>query len=188
MPCLQARRSPLMEKLRNDFPQARFVFQSFPLPKLHPWAVRAASYLDCIPRSTTRIRPSPSLMPSMTHQKEIEDRRAQDRCRRQNHHRRCRRHRATCATTRSMAGADPAKTQTCAEAPATAERIKRSELLGSRIAVTGTPTLFINGRRIGNPTAAQYEALKTVVSLRGRTSYRRQVDCRFRSHQCPNET
>ncbi len=40
-----------MEKLRTDFPQARFIFQSFPLAQLHPWAVRASSYLDCIARS-----------------------------------------------------------------------------------------------------------------------------------------
>ncbi len=41
-----------MEKLRNDFPQARFVFQSFPLVRLHPWAERASAYLDCIARAT----------------------------------------------------------------------------------------------------------------------------------------
>ena len=43
--------APVLERLRSDFPQARFVFQSFPLPQLHPWAVRAASYLDCMARS-----------------------------------------------------------------------------------------------------------------------------------------
>ena len=32
--------APLMAKLHDDFPEARFVFQSFPLPQLHPWAVR----------------------------------------------------------------------------------------------------------------------------------------------------
>ncbi len=64
-----------------------------------------------------------------------------------------------------MAGADPAKTQTCAEAPATAERINRSEQVGKVVAVTGTPTLFVNGRRVGNPSAAQYEGLKTLVAF-----------------------
>jgi protein-disulfide isomerase len=63
------------------------------------------------------------------------------------------------------AGADPAKTQTCAESPATAERITRSENLGKSVVVTGTPTLFINGRHVGNPGAAQYEALKAVVTF-----------------------
>ncbi len=40
--------APVMEKLRSDFPQARFVFQSFPLAHCIHGRVRAASYLDCI--------------------------------------------------------------------------------------------------------------------------------------------
>ncbi len=64
-----------------------------------------------------------------------------------------------------FSGADPAKTQSCAETPATAERILRSQQLGQKIGITGTPTLFVNGRRIGNPGAAQYEALKAVVAF-----------------------
>ncbi len=39
---------PAVEKLQADFPQARFVFQSFPLEQLHPWATMAAQYLDCM--------------------------------------------------------------------------------------------------------------------------------------------
>src|SRR5208337_4076133 len=42
--------APIIQKLRNDFPEARFIFQSYPLAQLHPWAVRASSYLDCIAR------------------------------------------------------------------------------------------------------------------------------------------
>jgi protein-disulfide isomerase len=64
-----------------------------------------------------------------------------------------------------MSGADPSATQTCAESPATAERITRSQLLGQSIGITGTPTFFINGRRIGNPSVAQYEALEAVVAF-----------------------
>jgi protein-disulfide isomerase len=154
---------PVAEKLRKDFPQARFVFQSFPLEKLHPWAVRASSYLDCIARSNEDQ--SFTFMEAVfTHQKEIEDAVRKtgadgkatiddalvtERLRRYT----------------EMAGADPAKTQACAEAPATAERITRSQALGQSISVTGTPTLFINGRRVGNPSAAQYEALKSVVTF-----------------------
>ena len=63
------------------------------------------------------------------------------------------------------AGADPGATQLCADSPATSERLTRSELLGQSVGVTGTPTIFINGRRIGNPSAARYEALKGVVAF-----------------------
>lgn len=154
---------PTMEKLRTDFPQARFVFQSFPLVNLHPWAMRASSYLDCISRGD-QDQAFSFMGAVFTHQKDIDDA--------------VRKTDAAGKTTiddaavteklrhyTEMAGADPAKIQTCAEAPATAERLTRSEMLGQEVAVTGTPTLFINGRRVGNPSAAQYEALKAVVGF-----------------------
>jgi protein-disulfide isomerase len=154
---------PIMEKLRTDFPQARFVFQSFPLAQLHPWAVRASSYLDCIARSN-QDQAFKFMASVFNDQKDIEtavrktdasgkttidDAAVTERLR----------HYA------ETAGAIPAKTQSCAETPATAERITRSQLLGQSLAVTGTPTLFINGRHVGNPGAAQYEALKAVVTF-----------------------
>jgi protein-disulfide isomerase len=154
--------APVLEKLRTDFPQARFVFQSFPLAQMHPWAVRAASYLDCIARSNPD-HASTYIDAIFSHQKEIE-----------NAVRKTGPDGKTtvddAAVTERLryyvewAGADPAKTQSCAETPATAERIARSQQLGQSIGITGTPTLFINGRRIGNPGGAQYEALKAVVA------------------------
>jgi len=155
--------APTMEKLRTDFPQARFVFQSFPLSQMHPWAVRASSYLDCIVRSN-QDQAFTFIDTVFTHQSEMEtavrktdaagkttvdDAAVTERLR----------HYA------EMAGADPAKTQACAENPETAERITRSVAVGQALGVTGTPTLFINGRRVGNPGGAQYEALKAVVNF-----------------------
>lgn len=155
--------APTMEKLRADFPQARFMFQSFPLAQLHPWAVRASSYLDCVARSN-QDQAFIFIDAVFTHQTEIEtavrktdaagntkvdDAAVTERLR----------------YYALMAGADPAKTQACAETPATAERITRGELLGKSLAVTGTPTLFINGRRVGSLGAAQYETLKAVVAF-----------------------
>lgn len=155
--------APVLEKLRNDFPQARFIFQSYPLAQMHPWAVRAASYLDCIARSN----PEHALTfidAIFGHQKEIENavrktgsdgKITVD----------------SAAVTERLryyvewAGADPAKIQSCAETPATAERIQRSTQLAQSLSINGTPTLFINGRRIGNPGSSQYEALKAVVAF-----------------------
>jgi protein-disulfide isomerase len=153
--------APTMEKLRKDFPQARFVFQSFPLPQ-HPWAVRASSYLDCIAREN-QDQAFTFLDAVFTHQKEIEDA--------------VRKTDATGKTTvddaavaeqlrkyTAMAGADTAKIEACAATPETSERITRSQLLGKAVGVTSTPTLFLNGRRVGSPRADQYEALKGVVN------------------------
>jgi len=154
--------APLMAKLREDFPQARFVFQSFPLPQ-HPWAVRASSYLDCIAREN-QDRAFAFIEAVFTHQKETEDAvRKTDASGKATVDdaavaERLRQHAA-------MAGAEPVKTEACAATPATAERIVRSQELGKSVGVTGTPTLFLNGRRVGSPTAAQYEALKGVVSF-----------------------
>lgn len=154
---------PLMQRLRDDFPETRFVFQSFPLPELHPWAVRAASYLDCIQRSTPD-HAFTFIEAVYDHQKDIETAvRKTDAAGKTTID--------PAAVTQQLrnyteyAGADPAKTQACAESPATAERIKRSEQLGDAVDVAGTPTIFVNGRRIGNPTPAQYEGLKSIVTF-----------------------
>lgn len=157
--------APVMQKLRNDFPNARFVFQSFPLVALHPWALRAAAYLDCI----TRSKPDHAFTfidAVYSHQKEIEsDVRKTDAAGKVTID-----DAAVTANLRrytDWAGADMDKTQACAESPATAERVNRSLELGQSLGVTGTPTIFINGRRIGNPSTTRYDALKTVVAYEG---------------------
>lgn len=153
--------APVMDRLRNDFPQARFVFQSFPLPQ-HPWAMKAASYLDCIGRANSD-QAFAFIDAVFAHQKEIEDA--------------VRKTDASGKTTVDdaavaerlrqytvAAGADTAKIEACAATQETSERITRSELLGKDVVVTSTPTVFLNGRRIGSPRADQYEALKGLVT------------------------
>ena len=151
-----------MEKLRNDFPQARFVFQSFPLPQ-HPWAAKAAAYLDCIGRENPD-QAYAFIDSVFSHQKEIEDA--------------VRKTDAAGKTTvddaavterlhqfTSGAGGDPVKVQACAEKPETSERILRSQTLGKEVGVNSTPTLYFNGRRIANFNSSQYEALKAIASF-----------------------
>jgi protein-disulfide isomerase len=149
-------------RLRNDFPNARFVFQSLPLGELHPWAVRASSYLDCIARDSND-RGFTFIDAVYSHQRDIESEvRKTDASGKTTIDDR--------AVTEQMrkftewAGADPAKIQACAESPATAERVKKSVAVAQSVGVTATPTLFVNGRRIGDPGAVQYEGLKQVVS------------------------
>jgi len=154
--------APVMEKLRNDFPQARFVFQSLPLSNLHPWAQRASAFLDCIAR-TTPDHAFTFIEAIYGHQKEIEaavrksapdgkpiidDAAVTEQLRHYS----------------EWAGANPASIASCVATPETAQRLMRSEQLAHTLGVTSTPTLFINGRRVGNPSAAQYEALKAVIS------------------------
>lgn len=153
--------APLMDRLRTDFPQARFVFQSFPLPQ-HPWAVKAASYLDCIGREN-QDQAFTFIDAVFTHQKEIEDAvRKTDASGKTTVDEAAVAERLRQYTT--MAGADAAKVEACAATPETSERITRSELLARDVGVNSTPTLFLNGRRIGNPRADQYDALKGLVT------------------------
>jgi protein-disulfide isomerase len=154
--------APVMEKLRNDFPEARFVFQSFPLTMLHPWALRASEYLDCIARAQPDLAFT-FIDAVFSHQKDIEamvrktDANGKTTVDDADVTERLRHYTET-------AGADAAATQKCAESPATLDRIARSEQVGQALGITGTPTIFINGRRIGNPSGARYDALKGVVT------------------------
>ena len=153
----------VMEKLYADFPNARFVFQSFPLVALHPWALRASNYLDCIARSSQE-QAANFINSVYSHQKEIEsivrrtgvdgkptidDAEVTGRLRHYS----------------ETAGADPAKIQACAESPDTAARVSRSIALGQSLHVNGTPTLFVNGRLVGNPGGVPYDALKALISF-----------------------
>ena len=48
-----------------------------------------------------------------------------------------------------------------------ADRVERSMELGKKMDVTGTPTLFSNGRRIMNITGMPFESLKKIVEFTG---------------------
>jgi len=162
--CPSCRESqPIMEKLYEEYPNARFVFQSFPLVTLHPWAFRAAAYMDCIARSN-QDQAFTFAQSVFLHQKEIEsivrrtDNEGKPRVDDAEVTGRMRHYTET-------SGADPAKIQACAESPETSARIDRSYALGTSIGVNGTPTIYVNGRLVGNPKAVPYEALKAVINF-----------------------
>lgn len=154
---------PIMDKLFADFPDARFVFQSFPLSTLHPWAFRAAAYLDCISRSN-QDQAYTFAESVYSHQKEIESiirRTGNDGKPKVDDAEVTGRLRHYTETS----GADPSKIQACSESPETTARVNRSYALGQALGVTATPTLYVNGRMVGNPGAVPYEALKAVISF-----------------------
>lgn len=155
--CRQA--EPVMEKLQQDFPNVKFVFQSFPLEMMHPWALSAAKYLDCIQRSNNE-QAWTFLQAVYTHQPEIEqgvrvpaggidENAITERMNRYV----------------TMAGADSAKIAACVGNPETAARIQKSFELGTTLRVTGTPTLFVNGRMVQTINQQQYEPLKNLVQF-----------------------
>src|SRR5579859_1164666 len=102
---------PVMEKLAADFPQVRYVFQQFPLPaSMHPWALKAAEYADCV----SRLSPSAFwkyIDSIFENQGSIAAATAEDKLK----------------ELAGTAGLDAAKISACAALPQTEARIKKSQ-------------------------------------------------------------
>ncbi len=139
---------PIVDRLLNDEPNARLIFQSFPLAQLHPWAMEAASYLDCIYRTDNQAAVT-FLQTIYEHQGEITKENATEKLKEYT----------------QQVKMDPAKVAACAATPATRERIQKGIDLGHALQVTGTPTLFINGRPVGNVGGVPYDTLKSLVEF-----------------------
>lgn len=139
---------PTIEKLLSDEPNVRFVFQQFPLTQIHKWAFKAATYGDCIARENNAAFWK-FVKTVYDNQESVTEANADPKLREYT----------------SAAGANAAAIATCAANPATGERVNRSMELGKALEVTGTPTLFINGRKIANLGGIPYEVLKRLVEF-----------------------
>jgi protein-disulfide isomerase len=139
---------PTVEKLLADEPNARFVFQNFPLPS-HNWAFKAASFADCVARENNAAYWK--FVDSVYNQQQnITESNATDKL----------------AELANAAGVNGKATATCSDEPTTRQHVEQSVALGKAVGVTGTPTLFINGRatNLGIP----YEVLKQIVDFAAR--------------------
>jgi protein-disulfide isomerase len=143
--CKQAQ--PTIDKLLGEETNARFVFQQFPLPS-HNWAAKAASYADCIGRANNDAFWK-FVGATYNAQSEITESNADQKL-------------TSLADSVGVKGSDMAA---CAAKPDTKSRVDASLNLGKKVQVTGTPTLFINGRRIANVNGTPYEILKSIVEF-----------------------
>jgi protein-disulfide isomerase len=140
---------PIIEKLLNDFPKVRFVFQQFPLPaSLHPWALKAAEYADCAGRMDKQAFWK-YINTIFDNQGGIALATADDQLK----------------EFATAVGLDAAKVAACAATPETEARVKKSVDLGQSLEVNETPTVFVNGRRIKSIGSIPYEQLKTIVQF-----------------------
>jgi protein-disulfide isomerase len=138
---------PSVDKLLAEEPNARFVFQQFPLP-MHNWAAKAAGYADCVARSSNEAFWK-FVDGTYTEQANITESNADEKL-------------TAIADKSGVKGADIAA---CAAKPDTKTRVDQSIALGQAVGVAGTPTLFINGRRIGNVAQVPMEILKGLVEF-----------------------
>ena len=138
---------PILDKLLTEEPNARFVFQNFPLPS-HNWAAKAANYADCIGRSSKDAFWK-FVQGTFDAQSSITEANADEKL-------------TAIADTAGVKGAEMA---TCAAKADTKTRVEQSVALGQSVGVTGTPTVFVNGRRIGNVVGLPPEVLKGLVEF-----------------------
>jgi len=134
------------EKLTQDFPQAHFVFENFPLVNIHPEAYKAATWGACVAQqggSEAFFKYADSVFGA---QNDLAGQGADLALR----------------NAANAAGADPDKTGSCADSATGKGAVDASLQLGHDLNVDQTPMLFIDGR--GVPMlAVPYDQLKKIV-------------------------
>lgn len=138
---------PTVQQLVEAEPTARFVFQSFPL-EMHNWAMKGAEYADCVAHASNDaywkfIATVYDKQPEITAEN-VDEKLTQ------------------IADQSGVKGADIA---TCAAKPETKAHVDASVALGKEVDVTGTPTLFINGRRVSNVDPHMIDIYKKLVEF-----------------------
>ena len=138
---------PTVESLVAAEPNARFVFQNFPL-EVHNWAAKGAAYADCVGKASndafwkfiTKTYESQSDITAATADEKL-------------------------TALADQAGAKGSEIAACAAKPETKASVEASIALGKSVEVTSTPTLFINGRRVGNFDPHLLDAYKNLVEF-----------------------
>lgn len=138
---------PTIEQLVAAEPNARFVFQSFPL-EMHNWAAKGAAYADCVGRASNDAFWK-FVSKTYETQSDITAENADEKL-------------TALADGAGVKGVDIAA---CAAKPDTKSHIDASLALGKSVDVTGTPTLFINGRKIGSFDARLLDVYKSLVDF-----------------------
>jgi protein-disulfide isomerase len=138
---------PTIESLVAAEPTARFVFQNFPL-EMHNWAAKGAAYADCVGRASNDAFWK-FVSKAYETQSDITAENADEKL-------------TALADGAGVKGADIAA---CATKPETKARVDASIALGKSVDVSGTPTLFINGRRIGSFDARMEDVYKKLVEF-----------------------
>jgi protein-disulfide isomerase len=138
---------PAIEALIAAEPGARFVFQNFPL-EMHNWAAKGAAYAECVGQASNEAFWK-FVAKTYETQSDITAENADEKL----------------TALADASGAKGAEIAGCATTPVTKAHVDASVALGKSVNVTGTPTLFINGRVIGNVSQVPADALKGLVDF-----------------------
>ena len=141
-----------MDKLAVDFPKARIVFQNYPLARIHPAAVTAASYGVCVNKLGGSNDFFQFAVGGLRCQEGLATADGAT---------------LTLNSAVTKAGLDPAKVAACAATPAVAAQVDASVKLAQDLNINQTPTLMVNGRQVpigGVP----YETIKQIVAYQAK--------------------
>jgi protein-disulfide isomerase len=141
---------PTLEKLIGEEPNVRLVFQNFPLPS-HDWAAKGAAYGDCV-ASVSNDAFWKFLQGTYDAQTEITAATADEKL----------------TAIADKAGVKGSEIAACAAKPETVARVEQSVALGKSVDVSSTPSIFVNGRKIGSIEQMPYEVLKKLVEYSGK--------------------
>ncbi len=137
---------PTIDRMVQDFPNARFVFESFPLP-MHSEAPKAAAYGVCVQKAAgdeTFFKYADAVF---TNQSGLTPESSDQ----------------TLKGIVAKLGLDPAKIAACSTSSIGADGVKISLDLAHKLEVRETPWLYVNGR--GLPVGGlQYDQLKSIIS------------------------
>ncbi|MCU1307088.1 MAG: oxidoreductase [Acidobacteriaceae bacterium] len=147
---------PIIDKLIAESANAKLIFQAFPLP-MHPWAKKAAEYADCVAQQNQGAFWK-FINSVYDAQSDITEATADEKFK----------------SLATAAGVDAAKASACSTQPGTAARIEKSMDLGKEVGVSGTPTLFINGRKVQSIANTPIEQLKAMIDFEATQSAKKQ--------------
>jgi protein-disulfide isomerase len=135
-----------MDHLATDFPNARIVFQNFPLTNVHPAAEKAAEYGVCVAQQKGNAAFFQYVQAVYDAQSALVTNADE-----------------TLNNAATKAGANASAIGTCAAAAPAKAAVASSVKLGQEVGVDQTPLLFVNGRPI--PVAGvPYTTLKQIVA------------------------
>jgi protein-disulfide isomerase len=137
---------PTLDRLMTEKQNVRVVFQNYPLP-MHDWAAKAAAYADCVGR-TSNDAFWKFIQSVYAAQTDISAANADEKL----------------TGFADAAGVKGSEIAACAAKPETTTHVEHSLALGKALEVNSTPTIFINGRKLG-AGGIPYEALVKLVDF-----------------------
>lgn len=138
---------PTIEALVAAEPTAHFVFQNFPLD-IHNWAAKGAAYADCVGRASNDAFWK-FISKTYETQSDITAENVDEKL----------------TAIADGSGVKGSEIAACAAKPDTKAHVDASIALGKSVDVTGTPTLYINGRKVGNFDSRLTDVYKRLVEF-----------------------